>query len=397
MKAHEIKPGIFWVGGKDSKLREFHGYKTHRGTSYNAYLIKDKKTVLVDSVKQGLRDDMIDRLKSIVDISTIDYIVCNHVEMDHSGVIPEIAKLAPNAEIIASPNGDRGLHEHYFSCDLKIRTVKHGETISIGKRTLQFFHTAMVHWPDSMATYIPEDKLLLPNDAFGQHYSSEKLFYDECPREIVLEEAAKYYANIVLPYGAQVMKALTALSAVEIDMIAPSHGVIWRRPEDITHIVNKYKEWANHETQNRAVIVYDTMWKSTRCMAKAVLSAFEERDIPVRIISLQHTHYSDVLTEILEAKYVLVGTPNLNNQMLPTVASFLTYTKGLQPKNRISYVFGSYGWSPKVFQDVETLLKEDLGWTLPKPPFKQKYIPKEEDLMKLKETVLSLIDETSNT
>jgi len=191
MKAVQIKPNIYWVGAKDWKLREFHGYTTHRGSTYNSYLIMDEKIVLVDTVKQHLYEEMLDRIKSITKPEKIDYIVCNHVEMDHSGVIPEISKLAPKAEIIISSNGDKGLREHFFNTDLNTKIVKSGDTINIGSRTLQFFPTPMVHWPDSMVTYVPEEKLLLSNDAFGQHYSSSHLFNTECSRDIVFEEAAK--------------------------------------------------------------------------------------------------------------------------------------------------------------------------------------------------------------
>jgi flavorubredoxin len=392
MKAIEIKPDIYWVGGKDSKLREFHGYKTHRGTSYNAYLIIDEKITLVDTVKSSLEDDMIKRLTSIIDPQKIDYIVCNHVEMDHSGVIPKMAKLAPNAEILASPNGDKGLHAHFFNSNLKIRTVKNGESISIGKRTLQFHHMQMVHWPDSMGTYIKEDKLLLPNDAFGQHYSCEHLFFDESPKDIVIAEAAKYYANIVLPYGKQVQKALSALSSLEIDMIAPSHGLIWRN-DDIPYILDKYQKWSTHQSENKAVIIYDTMWKSTRKMAKSMVGAFEEKNIPVKIVSLSHTHYSDAMADVLEAKYVFIGSPSLNNQMLPTVAAFLTYLKGLKPEKKVGFVFGSYGWSQQVVKEIDDVLRS-LKWTMPLEPYKHKYIPSEDSLIELHDLAFKIIEET---
>jgi len=210
MKPVEIKPGIYWVGGIDWDLRNFHGYLTQKGSTYNAYLIVDEKTVLVDTVKHYLFEEMLSRVKEIIDPSRIDYVVANHVEMDHSGSIPKILKIAPKAKVITSPQGEKGLSRH-FKRDWNFRVVKSGDTINIGKRSLQFFLTPMVHWPDNMVTYIPEEKLLLSNDAFGQHLASAKRFDDEVGWDITFEEAAKYYANIVLPYGEQVKKALAAL------------------------------------------------------------------------------------------------------------------------------------------------------------------------------------------
>lgn len=225
MKPVEIKPEIFWVGGIDWNLRNFHGYLTPRGSTYNAYLIVDEKIVLVDTVKHYLFEEMLSRIKEVVDPSRIDYIVSNHVEMDHSGSLTKILKIASEAKVITSPHGEKGLSRH-FKEEWDFKVVKSGDSLSVGKRTLQFFLTPMVHWPDSMATYVPEEKLLLPNDAFGQHIATAKRFDDQLGWDIVYEEAAKYYANIVLPHGEQVKKALETLSALNIEMIAPSHGVI---------------------------------------------------------------------------------------------------------------------------------------------------------------------------
>ncbi|MFQ6061477.1 MAG: FprA family A-type flavoprotein, partial [Thermoplasmata archaeon] len=256
MGAVEIRPNIYWVGAIDWDLRNFHGYLTHRGSTYNSYLIVDEKTVLVDTVKHYLFEDMLSRIAEIVDPSRIDYVICNHVEMDHSGSIPAILEIATNAKVLASLAGERGLKGHYGR-GLKVRAVRSGDTLKIGERTRHFFHTPMVHWPDSMVSYLPEEGLLLPNDAFGQHIASAERFDDEIGWDLLREEAAKYYANIVLPYGNQVKKALKVLSSLSIEIIAPSHGVIWRT--FLPRILEEYSRWASNETMDKALIVYDSM------------------------------------------------------------------------------------------------------------------------------------------
>jgi len=380
MKAHEIKKGIHWVGGIDWDLRNFHGYLTQRGSTYNAYLIIDEKTVLVDTVKHYLGDEMLARIKTVTDPAKIDYVVSNHVEMDHSGALPEIMRLCPNATVITSPNGEKGLKRHYGEA-WPFKVVNTGDEVNIGARTLRFVLTQMVHWPDSMATYLPEEKLLLPNDAFGQHIASSERFDDELGPGIVMEEAAKYYANIVLPYGAQVAKALEAVSALDIDMIAPSHGVIWRKY--IQDIVAKYNKWANNITDAKAVIVFDTMWGSTEKIAGAIRDVFEDKGVPVRMMDLKTTHISDVMTEIMEAEYICVGSPTLNNGMMPTVAAFLTYMKGLAPKKRTGLAFGSYGWGGQSVGQIDEMLRAS-GFNMLEP-VKIQYIPEEKDLEGLKE------------
>lgn len=354
MKAVEIKPGIYWVGGIDWDLRNFHGYLTQRGSTYNAYLIIDEKITLVDTVKHYLYDEMMERIKSIIDPSKIDIVVSNHVEMDHSGGLPKIMELLPNATLYTSPNGEKGLRQHYKG-DWNYHAVKSGEEVKLGKRSLQFVLTPMVHWPDNMVSYIPEEKLLFSNDAFGQHIASSERFDDEYPLQITMEEAAKYYANIVLPYGAQVQKALSQVGALKIEVIAPSHGIIWRK--HISEIISQYVKWSSNQTAKKAVVVYDTMWGATKQIAEKLNSTFEEKGYQVRMCNLQHSHISDIMTEVIDAEYICVGSPTLNNQMLPTVASFLTYLKGLAPKNRKAIAFGAYGWSgqsiPYVKEELE--------------------------------------------
>ncbi len=375
MKAIEIKKGIYWVGVIDWDLRNFHGYLTQRGSTYNAYLIIDEKITLIDNVKYYLYNEMIERISTIIDPEKIDYIVQNHVEMDHSSSLPMLMNVCPNAKIFTSPNGEKGLRLHYKQ-DYDYNVVKSGESISIGKRSLTFIHTPMVHWPDNMITYCPEDKILFSNDGFGQHIASSERFDDEFPVHIALEEARKYYANIVLPYGKQVQKVLEVAGGLDFDTICPSHGIIWRK--HVGAIINEYHKWAKNEAEERAVIIYDTMWKSTEKLAQAIREAFETLDISVQMTNLQHTHISDIMTELITAKYICVGSPTLNNNILPTVASFLTYMKGLAPKDRIGLAFGSYGWGGQSVGIVEEILRE-CGFNL-MPSIKIQYIPSEEQL-----------------
>ncbi len=376
MKPVEIKPGIYWVGGIDWDLRNFHGYLTQRGSTYNAYLIIDEKPVLVDTVKHYLCEEMLSRIRQVIDPARIDFLVSNHVEMDHSGSISRILELAPQAKVISSPQGEKGLRRH-FTADWDFQVVGSGDEVKIGQRTLKFLLTPMVHWPDSMATYIPEEKLLLPNDAFGQHIATAERFDDEVGWDIAYEEAAKYYANIVLPYGEQVKKALDAVSGLDIDMVAPSHGLIWR--SYLSKILDAYYRWAANEAEQRAVIVYDTMWGSTEKIAQSLCQALEAAGLPVTMKSLKTNHISAVMADVLRAKLILIGSPTLNNGMLPSMGAFLTYLKGLRPKTRIGFAFGSYGWGGQAVGEIEKVMRE-LNWRIPLSGVNLQWVPEEREL-----------------
>jgi len=376
----EIKPDIYWVGGIDWDIRNFHGYLTQRGTTYNAYLIIDEKITLVDTVKHYLFDELLSRIKEIVDPSKIDYIISNHVEMDHSGSIQKMLQLCPNAKVITSTRGEKGLKRHYKK-DLNFKVVKSGDTLNIGKRTLHFVHIPMVHWPDSMVTYIPSDNLLLSNDAFGQHIASSERFDDAFEWGTLQEEASKYYANIVMPYGDQVKKALEVLNELDINMIAPSHGIIWR--SYIPQILKEYRKMASYESDDKALIVYDSMWGSTEKMAYKLQEGLEESGIPVTMRNLKANHISDIITDVLTSKMILLGSPTLNNTMLPTMGGFLTYLKGLRPKNRIGFVFGSYGWGGQAVGEIEKIVK-DLSWDIPVDSVNLNYIPDENEYVDVK-------------
>lgn len=389
LTAREIKPGIWWVGGIDWNERMFHGYTTEAGITYNAYLIMDEKITLIDTVKAKFADELIQRISQIVDPSKIDVVIANHVEMDHSGTLPRIHEIAPQAQIYASnPQGVKAIAAHY---GIEVTGVKSGDSISIGRRTLTFVQTPMVHWPDNMVTYCPEDKVLFSNDAFGQHFASSKRFDVENDLSEVMHQARKYYANIVQPYGMQAGKALEAVKGLDLEMIAPSHGVIWT--EHIPDILAAYESFTSGKVEEKALIVYDSMWESTAKMAKAICEAFVEEGVPAQYIDLKRRHESDIMTEFLDAKYICVGSPTLNSQMLPTVAGFLTYMRGLSPKNdqRVGLAFGSYGWAPLGPKNVGKVL-EECGFQLPVDTLIQNWIPSQETLDGIQETVRTMIE-----
>lgn len=389
LNAIEISPKVWWVGGIDWNERLFHGYTTERGITYNAYLIMDEKITLIDTCKATFADELVQRISQVVDPAKIDVVITNHVEMDHSGSLPVIHKIAPNAEIYASAGA--GVNELRAHFGIEATPVKTGDTLCIGERTLSFVTTPMVHWPDNMVTYSDVDKILFSNDAFGQHFATTKRFDDENDMYEVMKQAKKYYANIVWPYGMQAGRALAAVKGLELKMIAPSHGCIWR--SHIDEIIAKYEEWTTYQTQEKAVVVFDSMWHSTESMAREICDAFIAEGISAQLIDVKSTHISDIMLYMCDAKYVAVGSPTLNSNMLPTVASFLTYMRGLSPKNeqRIGLAFGSYGWAPLGPKQVYAEL-ENAKFQLPVPVVAQQWVPSEENLAELQGTVRKMIE-----
>ena len=363
----KLREGVHWVGAVDWGIRNFHGYITHRGTTYNSYLIIDEKVALVDFVKAPFVEDQLNHIREIVDPKEIDYIVSNHAEPDHSGSMRRITEEAPQAEVIATERGRMSLRK-YYGDDLKITAIEEKPSLRLGKKSLTFVPVPMTHWPDSMVSYMPEEKLLLSNDAFGQHLASSERFDDEVDEAVLMQEATSYYANILMPLWRSVGRAVNALSGVQIEMIAPSHGVIWRSKPGL--ILGAYKRWLAGETKRKAVVVYDTMWGSTEKVARAIAEGVAAGGVDVKVFSLSSSHNSDVVTELLEAKAVLVGSPTLNNHVFPTVASFLAYMRGLKPVNKVGAAFGSYGWGggAKRFVEAEMqatgiqLLESDLDF-----------------------------------
>ena len=378
----KVLENIYWVGVVDWNIRHFHGfsYSTHRGTTYNAYLIIDKKVALVDTVQHPFAEEMIERIKEVIDPSKIDYIIANHVESDHSGAIKEILKHAPNATIVGTANCKAGLEKHYFG-NWKFQTVKTGDTLSLGDRTLTFLEAPMLHWPDTMFTYIAKDALLLSNDGFGQHLATSKRFDDEVNQHILMWEAAKYYANILWLYSGVVLRKLAEVQklGLKIDMIAPSHGVIWRKAP--MKIVNAYLKWASGEAEKKAMIVYDTMWESTEKMAKAMLEGINSEGVEVKLFRLPFSDEGDIIGELLETKGLLLGSATINNGVLPTVAPFLREIEGLRPKNKLAASFGSYGWGGGATAAIEKTLKS-AGMELASPALTVKWVPDTAELRK---------------
>ena len=354
----ELKKGVYWVGAIDWNIRDFHGYSTPTGTTYNAYLIIDEKNVLVDTVKVPFYLEMLGRVSEIIDPAKIDMIISNHVEMDHSGSLAQVVERIGNPMVVTSERGKKGLEKHY-SRSFNFKVVNTGDTLSIGHRTLAFVEAPMLHWPDSMFTYIKEDRLLLPNDAFGQHYASTQRFEDEMGGDLVMRHAAKYYANILWPLAPLILKKVDEVvkMGIPIDMIAPSHGLIWRK--DPSRIIQAYVDWSKGKTERKILIIYDTMWGSTELMAKAILKGLIEEGVEARLLNLRTNHRSDLIEEMLEAKGILLGSPTLNNGMFPTMGDFLTYLKGLRPKGKVFGLFGSHGWGGGAIREMKKYLETE--------------------------------------
>ncbi|MEM2972371.1 MAG: flavodoxin domain-containing protein [Candidatus Bathyarchaeia archaeon] len=356
----ELVNNVFWVGAIDWNIKDFHGYTTKRGTTYNAYLIKDEQNVLVDTVKYTFANELNKNVSEIVNLESLDYIVINHVEMDHSSALPHIIKHAKNAEILSSQKGKESLTKYYGE-NLPVETVKTGDKLRIGKRNLMFIEAPMLHWPDSMFTYVMEDGILMPNDAFGQHLATSQRFDDQIEESVLMEEASKYYANILMPFAPLITRKIQEITQMGIPLriIAPSHGVIWR--SNPAKIVDAYIKWSGGATKNKVVIVYDTIWNSTTAMAFAISDGIASQGVEVKFFKLRDSDITEVVNEILEAKAVIVGSSTLNNSMFPSVSAFLTYITGLKPKGKLWAFFGSYGWGGgAVKQMVETAKKANF-------------------------------------
>jgi flavorubredoxin len=375
-----LAEGINWVGVVDWNIRNFHGYVTRRGSTYNAYLISDEKVALVDTVKHTFSNELLQNICEIINPEKIDYIIVNHVEMDHSSSLPIIAKHAKNATIITSQRGKDAIIEHYGS-DFHIETVKTGDELKLGKRTLRFVEAPMLHWPDSMFTYIVEDKILMPNDAFGQHLAGSERFDDEVDEHILMEEATTYYANILMPLAPLITRKIQEVvqMGIPIAMIAPSHGIIWRSSP--SKIIKAYSDWSAGVSKNKVVIVYDTMWGSTDKMARAIAKGAASHGVEVKLLKLRAANRTEAMTEILDAKAVIVGSPTLNNSMFPTLGSFLTYAKGLKPKDKLWSFFGSYGWGGGAVRNMTETVKK-AGFQVNESGVEVKYVPDQEDLKK---------------
>ena len=378
MKPLEVAKGIYWVGAVDWNIRDFHGYSTYLGTTYNSFLIVDDKITLVDAVKKEFTDELLGRISQIVDPKKIDYVISNHTEMDHSGGLARVMhRIGEDKPVYCSKTGYKNLTKH-FQQKWNYKPVEDGGQLSLGKRTLVFMETKMLHWPDSMFTYAKEDKILFTSDAFGQHYAGPERFDDQIG-DAIMPHAKKYFANILLPYSPLILKLVQKVQSMglAIDMILPDHGVMWRK--DPKKIVKAYVEWSEQKPKRKALVIYDTMWHSTEIMAEAIAEALGEEGVHAEPMHLRSRHRSDIMTEVLDAGAILVGSPTLNNNIFPTVSDFLTYLKGLKPQYKVAAAFGSYGWSG---ESVKVITKEleEMKFKVVDPGVRIQFVPDKEGL-----------------
>ncbi|MBL7175464.1 MAG: FprA family A-type flavoprotein [Desulfobacteraceae bacterium] len=378
MKPLEIAKGIFSVGAIDWNIRDFHGYSTKQGSTYNAYLIMDEKITLIDTVKKEFVDELIHNISQIVDPKKIDYVISNHTEMDHSGGLARVLhRIGEDKPLYCSKVGHKNLSLH-FPRKWNYQPVENGGELSLGKRTLTFMETRMLHWPDSMFTYAKEDKILFSSDAFGQHYAGLERFDDQVG-DAIMPHAKKYFANILLLYSPLILKLVDKVTemGLALDMVCPDHGIIWRK--DPSKIISAYVEWSQQKPKRKALVIYDTMWHSTEIMANAIVDALGQEGVDAGPMHLRSFHRSDVITEVLDAGAIIVGSPTLNNGLFPTVSDFLTYMKGLRPKNKIGAAFGSYGWSAESIKLINQKL-EEMKFNIIDPGLKIQYVPNEEGI-----------------
>jgi len=377
--AKKVTDNVYWVGAIDFAVRDFHGYLTSRGTTYNAYLVMGEKVALIDTVKAGFGDEMLARVASVTDPRKIDVIISNHAEPDHSGELAKAIGACRPEKVYASKKGCEALAA-YYGLGGKLTAVEDGQTLSLGNLDLTCVETQMCHWPDSMVTYLHADELLFSQDAFGMHLATYEMFDDLLDESVMDCEAARYYANILLPLSAFVTKALRRVEELDIPLkiIAPDHGPIWRK--DPGKIVQAYARWAAQPRVNKAVVVYDTMWKSTERMARAIGEGLADGGAHTRLMPLSGCHRSDVATELLDAGALVVGAPTLNAQMFPAMADVLTYVKGLRPRGLVGAAFGSYGWGARAPKQIRNVL-ETMQVELVAEPLEVNYVP-DADAMK---------------
>jgi flavorubredoxin len=374
----KLAPKVYWVGAIDWDVREFHGYLTEKGTTYNAFLILDDKITLIDTVKEEFLPEMLERISEIVAPERIDYIVSNHVEMDHSGGLPQaMARLQPE-KLFCSPLGKAGLSRHY-QADWPFVEVKTGQELSLGQHHLLFLETPMLHWPDSMMTLLKEEQILFSSDGFGAHFASSERFDDQTPdMAAYLHQVKKYYANILMPFGGLVTKLFHRIQELNLEfkLIAPDHGLLLRNP---ARILSAYQQWAAGEVLPKALVIYDTMWHSTELLAQALTQGLMDAGAATIPYRLRLTHYSDIVPDLLDAGLLLFGSPTLNNNMFPSVAEFLVYLQGLKPQNKAAAAFGSYGWSGQAVSLINQVL-EVLKFRMVHDGLSVKYRPTPQEL-----------------
>jgi len=378
---HPLRPDVFWVGAIDWTVRDFHGFDTPRGTSYNAYLVRDARTALVDTVKAEFADALLENVAAVLGQdhpdaaappARLDYVVVNHAELDHAGAVPEVLRAHPAATVVCNSKCRAALAAHFDTAAWKFQVVAEGQTLDLGRHRLTFYDTPMAHWPESMWTCLAGERLLFSMDVFGQHLAGGPRFDYQLPLEIVLDEAKTYFANIFLPYPKAVAMSLQKRRPLEIDVIAPSHGVIWR--SGVPRIVEAYERWVAGRPRAKVVVLYDTMWHSTRAMAEAILEGASQPGVEVELVRVGATSLTRIAAEVMDAAAVAVGSPTLNRGPMPAVAAVLSYLQGLKPSGKAALAFGSYGWGPGGPEAIHDALPA-LGWEPCSPPLRSKYRP----------------------
>ena len=382
MEPLKVVDNIYWVGAVDFGVRDFHGYRTSAGSTYNAYLIMDEKITLIDTVKKEFLPELLSRISKIVDPGKIDQVVSNHAELDHSGALPGLMEaIGRDKPVYVSKLGEKALKAHFHETGLNYKIVASGDTLSLGRLSLEFLETRMIHWPDSMVSFCPQLGILFSQDAFGMHLATSRRFDDEVGRNVWGYEALKYFANILTPYTKPIAALLQSVIdsglLARIKILCPDHGLIWR--SNPGEIVECYAKWVRQEPQRKAVVVYDTMWKSTEKMAAELADALSAEGVLVRLMNMKACHRSDIVTEIYTAGAVLVGSPTLNNDLYPTVTEMLGYMRGLKFQNKVGGAFGSYGWSGEAAKLVQAALGE-MKFQLPAPEVRFQWVPAEADL-----------------
>lgn len=347
LTAIPVAPGIYWVGAIDWAVRNFHGYTTHRGTTYNAYLIMDEKITLIDTVKKGFEHELLERIASVIDPSKIDYIISDHSEPDHSGTLREVVATVKPEKVFASTVGQKTLARHFGDIGIPVTAVKDGERLSLGKRTVAFMETRMLHWPDSMFSYLVEDRILFSQDAFGMHLATTERFDDELPWDLLERMSSDYYANIITLYSPHVAKLLEKVAAagLSFSMVLPDHGPIWRDMTRFGKMAENYKRWSSRKLERKAVVLYDTMWHATEEMARYIADGIVANGVKAEVMPLGSCSRSDVASMMIDAAALVAGSPTLNNNVYPSLADALTYLRGLKFGTPVGAVFGSYGWS----------------------------------------------------
>ena len=377
-KPIEIADGIYSVGVRDWDMRDFHGYSTYEGTTYNAFLVLGEKNILIDTVKEKFGNELLSNISRIIDPEKIDVVISNHAEMDHSGSLSKVMhKIGMEKPLYCSKMGAKNLKNN-LNEDFNFQVVGTGDTLKIGGRTFSFIDTKMLHWPDSMFTYLVEEAILFSSDAFGQHYAGDMFFDDEIGDEII-PHARKYYANILLHFSPRVQALLKDVGNMnlKINMICPDHGIIWR--DNPSKIIEYYDKWSKQEPAKKVVVIFDSMWESTTKMARSITSGIESEDVNVRLMNTRKWHRSDILTEIIEAGALIVGSPTLNNNIFPVIADVMTYIKGLRPQNKIAAAFGSYGWSGEAVKILNREFSE-MKLDIIDDGIRVQYVPDEDDL-----------------